>query len=154
MTDGQGNVNNILLVQDTQGVSPHSGEFDNQQKMSLVSSEEDNDPGGMLLKTEEPESQAANPVSEISVQVDDGLTASLPQMTPAPATKVSSTSNVSHDLPTPPLSEGGDDVQSKEPFAAPFKVTPPKIQDQGQTSKRSTDEGIPNMPSAISGRNR
>lgn len=116
--------------------------------------EEAADPSNMLPKAGEPEVPPAIPVSEISVQADDGPTASIPQTTSAPITKVSSTSNVSHDLPTPPLSEGGDDVENKEPFAASSKLIALESKDQSQASRRSTEERASNMPSFIWNRNR
>ncbi|KAF7504068.1 hypothetical protein GJ744_002833 [Endocarpon pusillum] len=154
VTDDQGNVNNLLLVQDTQEVSPHADVSGDQQKMSMEDVEEAADPSNMLPKAGEPESPPAIPVSDFSVQAVDGPAASLPQTTSAPITKVSSTSNVSHDLPTPPLSEGGDDVENKEPLAASSKVIALESEDQSQASRRSTDERASNMPSSTWNGNR
>lgn len=154
VTDNQGNINNVLLVQDTQEVSPHADGSSDQQKMSMEDVEEAADPSNIPPKATESEVPPANTVSEINVQTDDGPTASPPQTTLAPITKVSSTSNVSHDLPTPPLSEGGDDVENKEPFAAFSKLIAPECEDQSQASRRSTEERASNKSSSTWNRNR
>jgi hypothetical protein len=45
---------------------------------------------------------------------DDKSPMSFIQKTSAAAEKVISATSISHDLPTPPISEGGDDIGSKD----------------------------------------
>jgi hypothetical protein len=77
-----------------------------------------------LPRAGEPELPPAVPVSEISVQADDGPATSLTETIATTAAKVAPPPRgVSHDLPTPPLSEGGDDLESKEVSEPAKKVS-------------------------------
>lgn len=55
------------------------------------------------------------------MQSEDGPSSSLSQTISTVAAKDDPVRSVSHDLPTPPISEGGDDIEGKEGQAAPAK---------------------------------
>ena len=77
-------------------------------------------------------------VSEISVQADDEIATSLSSKNPSDAAKVIPLGgSISHDLPTPPLSEEGDDIETKDvppEYAAEVSQDP---EDPTYLSKRS-----------------
>jgi hypothetical protein len=112
--DGQGNVNNILIVQEDQTISTDEDQSDAQRDNPMETPIADTDSGDMCPQAGEPELPSAIPVSEISVQANDEPANSPPQTISAAApAKVT----LSHELPTPPLSEQGEDIEHKEPGA-------------------------------------
>jgi hypothetical protein len=139
-TDGEGNVNNFLLVQESQQLSASPDSSSAEAKTSTATDAEDIDSSDMFPEAGKPELAPAIPVSEISVQAEDEPAPSLPQTISAAVAKVPSLTNISHDLPTPPISEGGDETESKEtPVGASDDVSQEAV-DADQESRTSQGE--------------
>jgi hypothetical protein len=133
--DDQGNVNNVLVVEG----SPQGSA---SQTMAPAEPEKsvDSDLPDDFSKPGEPEPPLAIPVAEVSVQAEDGAASTLSQTISAAAAKVTpSVRSVSHDLPTPPLSEGGDDIDSKEASTAKVENDSGEQQHPDQAPKRSEE---------------
>jgi hypothetical protein len=114
-TDDQGNVNNVLIVQESQQPSVSPDTLPAGAKTSAATDAEDIDSSDMSPEAGKPELAPAISVSEISAQAEDEEPVpSLSQTISSAAAKVPSVTNISHDLPTPPISEGGDETESKE----------------------------------------
>jgi hypothetical protein len=140
-SDGQGNVNNVLLVKNPQQIStsPPTASAEGEEAAEIRPA--DTDSPDNLPQAGEPELSPAVPVSEISVQAEDGPATSLSSTLSAAAAKVAPpVKSVSYDLPTPPISEGGDDVGSKDvpPDHAENLFQNPE--DSIETSKRSEEK--------------
>jgi hypothetical protein len=134
-TDDQGNVNNVLVVEGSQQVSASQTTASAEPEKSVDSDLADDFP-----KPGEPEPPLAVPVSEVSVQAEDGPASTLSQTISSAAAKVTpSVRSVSHDLPTPPLSEGGDDIDSKEASTEKVENASGEQQHPHQASKRSEE---------------
>lgn len=149
-------MNNVLLVQEHQPVSTSADVSDAQRDNSVKSSTGHTLLGDMFPKAGELELPPSIPVAESSVQADDGPAISLPQTksaTAAATATVTSASNISHDLPTPPLSEGGDDVENKGPYAEPSADVSQASEDPPQTSKVLKEEKSSSGPSSKLSRN-
>lgn len=114
-TDEQGNINNVILVQEKQPISASPTMAPARGEKSLGNDSADTDAPDNFSQAGKPEVAPAVPAAEISVQAEDEPPTSLSSTTSAAAPQASPLMRgVSHDLPTPPISERGDDVQSKD----------------------------------------
>jgi hypothetical protein len=113
-TDDQGNVNNILFIQENRSSLAHEDVSDAQRDNPVETPSGNTDSGNMVPEAAEDELPSVVPVSEISVQANDEPVDSLPQTISAAAP---ARVTLSHELPTPPLSDQGEDMEHKEPSA-------------------------------------
>lgn len=113
--DGQGNVNNVLTVEDIHQIpmSPSAATAEGEdvaERRPTDTNSPDSFPraGGSQLPL-------AATVPEIRVQNHDATIPSLASTISSGAAKVIPIDgSVSHDLPTPPLSEGGDEIEATD----------------------------------------
>lgn len=138
----------MLVIQEDPQILETPGQSSAEQKGSAEDLLKDADTCDNLPKPEEPELPPAVPVSEISVQAEDGPVGSLSSKTPATAARVTSATSVSHDLPTPPLSEGGDDVESKELRAETAQQASQEPVSLISSSKQLQEETLSSLPSS------
>ena len=135
-TDDQGNLNNVLVVQ-----QPTNAEVaDDQQRISAKIHTVNTDSDDTSPTAGELNPPAAAATSDPSVQSVDGPAMSLSPAISAAVAKVTPMENVSHDLPTPPISEGGDDNRYKEVPSQSSEDVSQESEDQSQMSKRSGGE--------------
>jgi hypothetical protein len=154
VTDDQGNVNNVLIVQESQQLSASPDTSPAGAKTSTATDAEGIDSSDMFPEAGKPELAPAIPVSEISVQAEDEPVPSLSQTISAGAAKVLPLTNISHDLPTPPISEGGDETESKEtPVEASEDVSQEPV-DADQECRTSQGEKSSGGPRSTWSRNR
>lgn len=113
-TDDQGNLNNILLVQEQQPGLTDDDVSDAHRDKPVETSGENTGSGDMFSQAPDDELPSEVPVSEISVQANDEPVVSLP---PTISASAPARVTLSHELPTPPLSEQGEDIEHKEPSA-------------------------------------
>jgi hypothetical protein len=90
------------------------------------------------------------PMPEISVQAEDRPATSVLQTASAVMTKTTPMRSVSHDLPTPPVSEGGDDVGGKDAPVELVDNVGPKLESlgKGQDLQGHDNDKLPSMPSS------
>ena len=97
----------------------------------------------------EPDFAPAAPISEISMRAEDGPPTSLSSLISAAAPQASPLMRgISHDLPTPPISEGGDDIESKEALPEEPADLSHKFKDSVQTLKATEEEKPPTVSSS------
>jgi hypothetical protein len=113
-TDDQGNINNIMSVQEQQPGSPDEDISEAQPDNPAGTSGENTDSGDMLPQVPDDGLLLEIPASESSVKANDN-----PVVSMLPTTSASGPGRVtlSHELPTPPLSERGEDTEHKETSA-------------------------------------
>jgi hypothetical protein len=113
-TDDQGNLNNIMSVQEQQLGSPDEDISEAQPDNPAGTSGKNTDSADMLPQVPDDGLLLEVPVSELSVQANDNPVVSVP-----PTTSASGPARVtlSHELPTPPLSEQGEDTEHKQTSA-------------------------------------
>ncbi len=151
VTDDQGNINNVLIVQESERISISAATPPAEPKQSAENPAKDTDSGNNLPRAGKPELRPAVPFSEISVQAEDGPANSSSQAISAAAAKVSPPRR--HDLPTPPLSEGGDEVESKEAPAEVAEDDFPESDHLVQSSKRTREKKPSTVPAPKWSRN-
>lgn len=106
-TDSQGNINNVVTVQERQTISLSPAmEHSPGEKMT----ETQIDPGHTNNETRESDLHPAVADLEASVQTTNGSDDPLPLAIFAPDSKDNPAISLSHDLPTPPVSERGDEL--------------------------------------------
>lgn len=135
-TDNQGNINNVLTVQEPRPISgAPAAELAQPRKTTETRIDlGDNNPVVGNL-----EQDPAAPEPEFSERAENGQDTSLSQMICAVATQAAPERSVSHDLPTPPISEKDDGLDSMDTWE-----TAEGISDGSgsliQTSERSHEE--------------
>lgn len=148
VTDDQGNVNNLLVVQNSQEVVESPFMTPDQVQTSVESHIIENDRGHDFPKAEEPGLPPAVPVSELSVQAADKPIRPLTQIMSSASGKVTPVQSVSHDLPTPPISEEGDGVESKEALTDSAKNVPRDTVHESQASQSPKEKMSSTAPSS------
>lgn len=141
-TDDQGNVNNVLVVKEHRHPLPSASFLaSTRAEKSTESSLENGTPVDDFSRAEEAQLQLTDSISDINTeQAADQSSLSFSELQTASTSDLNLAQVVSHDLPTPPLSEDGVETESKQALSESVEDLIPESKDPIQPSSRVDQE--------------